>query len=108
MSEEDWQPVAQLQELTLGAMIGVEVDGRDVAIYRLENGEVYATDNICTHGFARLTDGFLDDDVVECPLHGGQFNVRTGKGVCAPIVEDLATFDLRISEDVVYIRVPNL
>jgi nitrite reductase/ring-hydroxylating ferredoxin subunit len=106
MSEKHWQQVARLQDLSPGVMIAIEVDGRDIALYRLESGEVYATDNICTHGFARLTEGFLDDDIVECPLHAGQFNVRTGEGLCAPIMENLKTFELRVSEDVVYLCVP--
>ncbi len=53
-------------------MKGIELGDLQIAIYNVE-GEIYATDNICTHAFALLTDGFLDGDVIECPLHGGCF-----------------------------------
>ena len=59
-------------------VIGVAVAGRDIAIYTVGDA-VYATDNLCTHGHARLCDGFLDGHEIECPLHQGKFDVRDGK-----------------------------
>ena len=51
---------------------------------------VYATDNICTHGQARLCDGFLDGHEIECPLHQGKFDVRDGRPTCEPVDEAAA------------------
>ena len=64
-------------------VIGVVVAGRDIALYGVD-GEVFATDNICTHGHARLCEGFLEGHEIECPLHQGRFDVRTGMPTCAP------------------------
>ena len=78
MSGENWVAVGNRGELDEGAMKGIELGDLQIAIYNVE-GEIYATDNICTHAFAMLTDGFLDGDVIECPLHGGCFKVRPVK-----------------------------
>lgn len=93
---ERWVEVSCLDDLPVGEMVAVEADGHAIALYRLADGEVRATDNICTHALAYLTDGWLEDGEVECPLHGGRFDVRTGAGLCAPIEEPLRTYDVRI------------
>src|SRR5215472_12880911 len=71
---EKWIKVAARADLGDGEMIGVNAAGREIALYDV-GGQVYATENICTHAFAMLTDGWLDGDEIECPLHGGRFNV---------------------------------
>jgi naphthalene 1,2-dioxygenase system ferredoxin subunit len=71
------------------------VAGKDIAFYEVE-GEVFATDNICTHGHARMSDGFLEGREIECPLHQGKFDVCTGKAMCAPLTEDIKTYAVRI------------
>ena len=77
---------------------------KQIAVYNVE-GEIYATDNICTHAFALLTDGFLDGDIIECPLHGGCFNVKTGEGQGAPISEDIKTYPVRVNGDTIEVNV---
>ena len=59
-------------------MIHVELDGRMIALYNID-GDFYATDDICTHRRARLSDGYLDGRIVQCPLHFGKFDVITGQ-----------------------------
>jgi naphthalene 1,2-dioxygenase system ferredoxin subunit len=81
----------------------VQADGREIALYTV-NGEVFATDNICTHGHARLCDGFLEGTEIECPLHQGRFDVRTGKAMCSPLTTDIRSFPVRIVEDRVHVR----
>jgi naphthalene 1,2-dioxygenase system ferredoxin subunit len=98
-----WITVASRSSLGRGEMRGVTVDGHEVAIFNIE-GEIYATDNICTHAYALLTDGCLEDNVVECPLHGGCFEVKTGKGMCAPILHDLTVYAVQIVGDEVQVK----
>ncbi|MEN9382866.1 MAG: hypothetical protein RL323_9, partial [Pseudomonadota bacterium] len=74
---------------------GVVVAGKDIALYEVD-GDVYATDNACTHGKARMSDGFLEGREIECPLHQGRFDVCTGKAMCAPLTEDIRTYPVRI------------
>jgi nitrite reductase/ring-hydroxylating ferredoxin subunit len=93
-----WCPVAALKGLAEGDVIGVELEGRKIAIYR-SDGSIYATDNVCTHAYALLSDGWMDNGIVECPLHGGKFDVRTGEALDGPVYENLVTFPARVSAD---------
>jgi nitrite reductase/ring-hydroxylating ferredoxin subunit len=94
----NWFSVASLDELWPGSMLSVKVQGRDIAIYRLVSGEIRASDNRCTHEDASLADGWLDGDVIECPLHGGRFDLNTGRGLCAPIDRPLELFPVKVSD----------
>lgn len=95
---EDWVTVAQRSALGEGEVLGVEAAGKPIALYVVD-GAVYATDNLCTHAFAMLSDGWLDGDVIECPLHAGRFEVKTGKGLGPPIPCDIKTYKVRVVGD---------
>ena len=101
---ENWIEVAKSDGVKPGEMVGAKVDGADIAVYNID-GKFYATSNVCTHAFALLTDGFLDGDVVECPLHAGAFDVKSGKAVCAPATEDIKSYPTRIAGDAVEIQI---
>ena len=90
-----WQRVASISEIDADGVLGVDVDGTPVALYRLGN-EVFATAGICTHALAMLSDGFVEDGKIECPLHQGQFDIRSGKALCAPVTEDLRTYAVKL------------
>jgi nitrite reductase/ring-hydroxylating ferredoxin subunit len=53
-----------------------------IAVFHTEDGELFAIDDTCTHQDASLTDGWVEDCEVECPLHASKFNLRTGTGRC--------------------------
>ena len=93
-----WQRVASTSEIDADGVLGVDVDGSPVALYRLGN-EVFATAGICTHALAILSDGFVEDGKIECPLHQGQFDIRSGKALCAPVTEDLRTYAVKLEGD---------
>ncbi len=84
-------------------VIGVQVAERDIALYKVD-GSVFATDGHCTHGHARLCDGFLDGYEIECPLHQGKFDIRDGRATCAPLTVNLRTYPVRIQDGLVYLR----
>ena len=100
-----WVRVAALDEIAPGAALGVTVGELNLAIYHLEDGRVFCTDNVCTHAFALLTDGWMEGTTIECPLHAGQFDVCTGKGLGAPIEEDLQTFPAKIEDGQVFVEI---
>jgi nitrite reductase/ring-hydroxylating ferredoxin subunit len=77
-----------------------------IAIYRVE-GEFFATAATCTHMESCLTEGYLDDDVVECALHGAKFSVRDGRALALPATEPLQTFAVEVSGGDVYVEVPD-
>ena len=101
----EWMRVASAGDIGEGEMLGVDASGKSIAIYHLDDGTWCATDNICTHAFAMLTDGWLEDAVIECPLHAGRFDCRTGKGLCEPIEEDLKTYPVKVEGDDVLVEV---
>lgn len=94
----DWIRVAARPDVKDGEVIGVEVGERRIAVYNI-GGTFHATDNVCTHAFALMSDGYLEGDIIECPLHGGRFEVRTGKGLGPPIVCDLKVYAVRLTGD---------
>ena len=97
-----WQRVASINEIDRDGVLGLDVDGSPVALYRLGN-EVFATAGICTHALAILSDGFVEDGKIECPLHQGQFDIRSGEALCAPVTEDLRTYAVKLEGDDVFI-----
>ncbi|MEJ7685778.1 MAG: non-heme iron oxygenase ferredoxin subunit [Variovorax sp.] len=95
MTSASWTDAAALDELSADDVTGLEVQGRDIAFYRVE-GEVWASSNTCTHGDGRLCDGFLLGHEIECPLHQGRFDVRDGRALCTPVTEDLRVYPVKI------------
>ncbi|MDP9994549.1 nitrite reductase/ring-hydroxylating ferredoxin subunit [Variovorax boronicumulans] len=68
---------------------------RQLAVFRVD-GEVYVTDAACTHGRAWLTEGAQQGHHVQCPLHGGVFDIRTGAGLSPPCTVALRTYPARV------------
>jgi naphthalene 1,2-dioxygenase system ferredoxin subunit len=99
----NWIDAAARADVPADDVVGVEVAGRDIALYGVGD-EVYATDNLCTHGQARLCDGFLDGHEIECPLHQGKFDVRDGRPLCAPATEPVRRYPVKIEGQRVFVR----
>jgi len=105
MSGEDagWVRAAARSDLAEGEVIGVEVAGHSIALYDAD-GNLFATENICTHAYACLSDGWLDGEVIECPLHAARFDIRSGKVLDPPATEDLKTYPVRIVDGEIQVR----
>ena len=101
--EQGWVKAADRSALAAGEVLGVIVSGKEIALYDLD-GEIHATDDICTHAYAKLSDGWLDKGEIECPLHAGRFDVKTGKALCPPVTEDVKTYPVRIVGDEIQIK----
>ena len=99
----DWIDAAAEADLWDGVGISVVVQGRDIALFRIGAGH-YAVDNLCTHGRARLCDGFVEGFEVECPLHQGRFDLRTGAATGEPASEALRSYPIRIDRGRVSVR----
>ena len=103
MAEGTWIDALAATALPKDDVIGVDVDGRDLAICTVGDA-VYAIDNVCTHGQACLSDGFLDGHQIECPLHQGRFDVRNGQPLCDPVEEPLRSYPVKIEAGRVYVQ----
>ena len=99
----NWTDVAAVADLFEGAGIAVAAAGRDIALFNLE-GEVYAIDNLCSHGNAKLCDGFVEGHSVECPFHQAQFSLRDGSVKCGPATEPVKSWPVKIEDGRVYLN----
>ncbi|CAN5792230.1 non-heme iron oxygenase ferredoxin subunit [soil metagenome] len=104
MSDE-YKTVARIGDLEPGEMMQVRIGRQRIGLYNVD-GEYFATDDTCSHEEASLTEGFLFDDIVECPLHGAAFCVRTGEVEAFPAVVNIDTFAVRVVGDEIQVN-PN-
>ena len=80
----------------------IEKEGMSLAVFNLE-GEIYVTDDLCTHGPGSLSEGYIDGDVIECDFHNGAFNIRTGEVVTPPCMIPLRTYAVQVVDGRVFI-----
>ncbi|HLV99887.1 MAG TPA: non-heme iron oxygenase ferredoxin subunit [Ktedonobacterales bacterium] len=100
----EYVKVASVSDLAPGQMTLVEVDGELICLANVD-GSFYAIADECTHVGGALSDGELEGYVVTCPVHFGQFDIRTGKVLQHPPREDAATYEVKVEgEDVLIAR----
>ena len=97
--------VAKTGEIDEDEAIQVQIGRKEIALYNL-GGAYYATDDICTHAYASLADGYLEDGQIECPLHGARFDIKTGKALTATASVALATYPVKVEGDTIMVGVP--
>lgn len=101
-----WVKVAAAADIAEGNVFATRIGEREVAVYHLPGGDYRATDNICTHEYALLSDGWLEDGCIECPLHAGRFDIKTGKAMCAPVEKGLQVFEVKLEGGDVLVNIP--
>lgn len=92
-----WQDVAAEDAVTDDTVLAVKIGASELALFRIGD-EVFALLDQCSHGQARLSDGYVEDGCVECPLHQGLIDIRTGAARKQPITEAVQSFPARIRE----------
>jgi nitrite reductase/ring-hydroxylating ferredoxin subunit len=98
MSEEQFQKVANRDDLKEGAMLKVEVNGKQIVLSMVE-GKVYAIDEICTHEGGPLDEGELNGYDLKCPWHYAVFDVRNGKFSDATVwATNLNSYTVKVDE----------
>lgn len=96
--------VARKSELPENGGTCVEIEGRRIALFRVED-EVYALDDICTHEEAPLSEGEIENGEVECPWHGATFKLATGECTGPPADDDVRRYPTRVVGDDVEVEV---
>lgn len=99
-----WVDISSKDDVPEDDVVGIDINVKSIALYQVD-GEIYATDNICTHGNARLCDGFLEGYEIECPLHQGKFDIRNGKALCAPLADDVRIYPVKIENGRVFVEI---
>ena len=96
--------ICSTAEVEPGAAIKVEIEGLVLAVFNVD-GAFFVTDDQCTHGPGSLSEGYIEDDVVECNFHNGQFNIRTGEVVSPPCMVPVKTYPVEVVDGKVTIEV---
>ncbi|MBO4257799.1 bifunctional 3-phenylpropionate/cinnamic acid dioxygenase ferredoxin subunit [Streptomyces griseorubiginosus] len=94
--------VARVEDLDDGDVIVVQLDTR-IAVFR-DGDEFFAVDDRCTHQEAYLSDGFVEDGTVECPLHASCFDLRTGRPSGPPALQPVRTHPVIVRDGSVFVR----
>jgi len=94
--------VGRVDDLRPGDCVSFALpDGSELAVCNVD-GEFYATENSCPHRGAPLTEGVLCGHIVECGLHGWQFDVRSGE--CLTVPDQIRTYSIEVEDDLIKIR----
>ena len=104
IQSDNWIFVSEENDVEVEDILRLDHENKTYCIYRLEDG-YYATDGTCTHEAVHLEEGFVMDDEIECPMHQGIFNIKTGKAISPPACEDLKTYSVKVEEGKIYIQI---
>jgi anthranilate 1,2-dioxygenase ferredoxin component len=97
-----WLDALPAESLADESVAGVVLEGVPIAVFRLGE-EFFALHDLCPHGAARLSDGYVDDVCVECPLHQGLVDIRTGAAASPPITEATRSYPTRLTAGMVQV-----
>ncbi|MBI2543494.1 MAG: Rieske 2Fe-2S domain-containing protein [Candidatus Aenigmarchaeota archaeon] len=101
-------PIGRLSDFPEGKMKKVFIKGKELLVANI-GGTFYSIDDICTHEECSLADGFLRGEVVTCPCHLAQFNVKTGDVVQRPAtgeeIDSEPTFNIKVEKDQVFVEI---
>jgi 3-phenylpropionate/trans-cinnamate dioxygenase ferredoxin component len=100
----DYQRACAVDDVADGGALRVQIDGVPVAIVR-SNGEVYAIHDVCSHANVALSEGEIEDQTLECWLHGSRFDLVTGRPTGLPATQPVPVYPVKIDGDDVYVAV---
>jgi nitrite reductase/ring-hydroxylating ferredoxin subunit len=104
MSSSELYRVCHVSEIAEGTAGSVEIAGQRLGLYNI-GGKFFAIDDRCTHAMAFLSEGHIDGDTVECPLHGGCFHIPTGRPLTPPVRTPVRVYPVHVIDDQVYIQI---
>ena len=104
-SECDFYEVAAVDDLPNGERLFIEIDQNYLVLFNIA-GHFYAIEDVCSHDDGPLGDGELDGHQIACPRHGARFDVRTGKAMTFPAVEDIAAYPIRVVDLKIQVGLP--
>jgi len=99
----EYTKVASLSELSSGEMKMVTLGEEDILLANVD-GKIHAVSDLCSHADASLSDGYIEEGEVECPLHGSRFNLTTGEALNLPADEPLKVYEIKVEGDDIFVR----
>jgi 3-phenylpropionate/trans-cinnamate dioxygenase ferredoxin subunit len=100
-----WVTACRVEDIPLEDVKRFDIGNRTFVIIRSPEGEFFAMDGHCSHEKVHLAGGLVDGGIIECPLHFGTFNYRTGESLKLPACVDLRTYPVRVENEDVLILV---
>lgn len=100
-----WIRACAREEIEIEDLVRFDYGERTFAIYRSPNDEFYCTDGLCTHEDVHLENGLVIEHIIECPMHNGQFDYRTGKAMRSPVCVDLVIYPVKVEGNHVFIQI---
>ena len=104
-SHLEWHLVGAADAIDEEVVMRFDHGSATYAIYNTPKG-FFATDGLCTHECALLADGFVQGDIIECPMHQGRFHIPTGKVRSAPASVDIRTYPVKLEGGSLFIGLP--
>ena len=99
-----WLLVCESNEIDFEDLKRFDYEDKTYCIYHIKDG-YFVTDGMCTHEDVHLEDGLIMDNEIECPMHQGVFNIKTGKVIQDPPCDDLKTYDIKVENNKIYIQI---
>ncbi|MCA9821173.1 MAG: non-heme iron oxygenase ferredoxin subunit [Dehalococcoidia bacterium] len=99
-----WHTTLKVTDVEPGKVGVVEIDGERVAICRTDEGDFYAIADLCSHDGGALDQGELLGERIECPRHGAQFDIKTGRALTLPAVRPIKSYPLRVVDDTIEVE----
>jgi nitrite reductase/ring-hydroxylating ferredoxin subunit len=96
--------LASMSDVAVNSAINVTVGDREIAVFNLD-GAFYALGGICTHGMARLADGYIEGELIECPKHAGTFEIKTGIAIDYPCTVNTKSYELRVEGETILVGI---
>ncbi len=100
---KDRLALCRADTIALGQMVRFEIDGMDPLLLVNQDGRFRLIDDDCTHAIASLSEGRLEGDTLFCPMHGGSFDINTGKALSLPCKQPLRTYDVIVDDGIVFL-----
>lgn len=101
----EYYEIVPTSELPNGERLFVEIEGKSLVIFNIA-GQFFSIADICSHDDGPLGEGDLEGFNIICPRHGAQFDVRTGKVVELPAVEDIPAYPVQVRDGTVFVGIP--
>ena len=99
-----WIEACKADAVEAEDVIRFDHGGRTFCIYRSPDDAYFATDGLCTHEQVELADGLVMGDIIECPMHNGRFNYKTGEAKGAPVCVNIKTYPVKVENGRVLIN----
>ena len=95
--------ICAVEDIKKGRAIRVKLGEQAIAIVRTPNGDVKAINDKCSHGEVSLSEGFVDDETIECWAHGAKFSLESGAALTLPAFEPVEVYPIIIENDTIYL-----